>query len=375
MTEFPKDYAASRDRFIARAKALVQTAGAEASSFHVPSRRDTDLFVDDVYIPAQGRKDRLFVILSGIHGLEAYAGSAIQEMLMQGVLPTMNRENTGAYIVHSMNPYGFKHHTRCTEHGVNLNRNCGAGPELYTYENPESLVMSDRFIPKKKVDSLTCPLFGSMTEKNGTTMFEDVTLDHFIKAVGPGQFKKPEGLEFGGFRAEPQIQYLEKRLLKIMHGYADVIVCDLHTGLGHRGRLHLLKGEDPASLDMGLFSRHFDPREDAKLYDFTSNDEEGFYKTQGATNDFFPQLADMGQRVCALTFEYGTLGHDKAAQLESLNRWLVEHQGTHYGYATPELEAEVKSRYLDKFYPREKDWQEMVLTHTRELFMRMLNRK
>lgn len=373
LEHFPSHYADSRARFRKKVSALKGLA--EPASFAVPSASEQDLAVDDVYLPPTGgRKDRLIVIISGIHGLEAYAGSAIQSLFLDEILPHVDRSATGIYLIHSMNPYGFKHHTRCTENHVNLNRNCGAGPELYKYRNPESLKMSDRFLPKTPVTSLQCDLVGKMRIENDKVFFEDVSMDHIIKAVGPGQFESPQGLEFGGFRPEPQTAFFTERLRKIMPGFKDILAFDLHTGLGEHGRLHLLTGEKTDSLNPALFKEIFDPKADHAIYDFTPNDTEGFYKTEGATNDLFPQIASGDQRICAVTMEFGTLGHSREAIIESLNRWLVEHQGHHYGYASPDIEAEVKRRYLDKFFPREDSWRTGILETSRELFTRVLKR-
>lgn len=370
LEHFPSDYADSRARFLEKTARL---AGDRASC-PIPGTKDDDLAVDDVHLPATGRKERLIVILSGIHGLEAYAGSAIQSLFLETVLPKIDRRGTGVYLVHSMNPYGFKHHTRCTEGGVNLNRNCSADRSLYAIKNAESIALSERFIPKAPVASLKCALFDSIRFEDAKVFFGDVSLDRFIKGVGPGQFESARGLEFGGFGPEPQTEFLTERLKTIMPGYRDVIALDLHTGLGDRGRLHLLRGERADSLDRGLLSELLDPAADREVYDFTANEVEGFYKTQGATNDLFPQLAEPGQRIVALTMEFGTLGHDRDAMLESLNRWLLEHQGIHHGYASPDIEREVRARYLDKFFPREDDWRATIAATSRELFLRILKR-
>lgn len=370
---FPKDYADSRARFVRSVSKL--EGPVQAANKAIPGKKDPDLAVDDVYLPPTGGgRDRLVVLILGIHGLEAYAGSAIQSLFLDEILPKIDRRSTGVYVVHSMNPYGFKHHTRYTENNVNLNRNCGVGDALYGIRNALSLRMSDRFCPKERVTSLQSNLLSRLREEAGRILFDDVSLDEFIKAVGPGQFESEVGLEFGGFRPEPQTAFFTERLRQILPGYKDVLVFDLHTGLGERGRLHLLTGERADSLNKSLLQEVFHPLDDRQIYDFTPNESEGFYKTDGATNDLFPQVASADQRICAVTMEFGTLGHSREAMLESLNRWMLEHQGHHHGYGTPDLEKEIKRLYLEKFFPSDETWRSGIVATSRELFRRVFER-
>ena len=109
--------------------------GAEQKTFAVPSAHGEDLTVDSLYLPAQGEKRQLVVLVSGVHGMEGFAGSAIQRMFLAELAGKVDRQTTGYLLVHSMNPYGMKHGRRATEANVNLNRNCSTKPELYQTAN------------------------------------------------------------------------------------------------------------------------------------------------------------------------------------------------------------------------------------------------
>ncbi|MGZ3797799.1 MAG: DUF2817 domain-containing protein, partial [Pseudobdellovibrionaceae bacterium] len=110
------------------------------------------------------------------------------------------------------------------------------------------------------------------------------------------------------------------------------------------------------------------------IYAFTDSDAPGFYKTRGATNNLVAELIGPHQRGCALTLEFGTLGHDLKAQLESLNSWMLEHQGTWYGYANRDLEVKIKQLYLERFFPSDDLWRETILKTSREFFKRIFKR-
>jgi hypothetical protein len=369
---FPLNYQNARERFLAlRQQAVGQKS---LDTWHVPSATENDLYTDTLYLPPHSKKRTLFVFISGVHGLEAYAGHAIQAMALKEFFPKVIRAETGFYFVHSLNPYGFKHHRRNTEAGVNLNRNCSASPALYSIKNEESVRLSQRFIPARPVDGPVCELLRRRRDQNGKIFFEDVPLDDFIKSTGLGQYTDPTGLEFGGFGPEPQVTLLTKALREILPGYKDIVLFDLHTGLGERARLHLLTGDTEGCVHPDLFRELFDPANDRDVYEFTPADSEGFYQTHGATNNIFPELALTGQRVCAMTMEFGTLGHSLEAQMLSLNQWLLEHQGHFYGYATPELERLVRSDYLEKFFPRDPKWREAIIHVSREFLGRVFTR-
>lgn len=369
---FPRSYHQARDIFLELTGSI--QGPVEASAWEIPSKSDSDLFVDSVYLPSTREAQRLFVIISGIHGLEGYAGSAIQNLLIREILPRVDRSQTGFLIVHSMNPYGYKHHARCTEGHVNLNRNCSADPAHFQQKNPRSLELSRQFVPKEAVASEKNKMMGTILEREGHLFFGDIGMDELIKAVGIGQFEDPEGLEFGGVEPEIQTQLLIDRLRGIIKDYKDVISLDMHTGLGHRGHLHLLTGEVEGALNQALFGELFRPTQDGDIYHFTPWDAEGFYKTSGSTNNLLPELATSAQRVCALTWEFGTIGHDRASQVDSLNRWLVAHQGLFYGYQDEGIESRVKALYLDKFRPDDEKWARLVLHNAGECFERILTR-
>lgn len=369
---FPKDYTDARARFLRD----VQNVPGEKQTltWDIPSRTERDLATDVLFLPPLRSAGKLFVLISGVHGLEGYAGNALQSMFLREFLPRLNRQNTGVLMIHALNPFGFKHHRRGTEGNVNLNRNCSTNGSLYSFKNPAALELVKRFIPRTPVEATTCHLMTRMRRENGSIWFDDVALDEFVKGVGMGQFESNEALEFGGFGPEPQIEELIAQLKKLMPDYQDIVLLDLHTGLGDRGRLHLLTGDTDGSVHPALFKELFDVEKDKEFYAFTPAEEEGFYKTLGATNNIFPELARPHQRVCALTMEFGTLGHDLEAQLLGLNRWMLEEQGLIFGYKNPQLEKKLRADYFEKFFPSDPAWRKSVIAAARGLFERVFTR-
>lgn len=369
---FPKDYYDSQVRFETLSRNVSGTK--DFGRWQVPSVVEKDLAVDWLFLPAHSQPKNLFVLISGVHGPESYAGSAIQEMFIQEFLPVVDRENSGFFFVHSLNPYGFKHHTRCTEHKINLNRNCSMFEQMYSIRNPRSLELCKRFIPAEPVNSLVSLLKSKMRKENGGIFLDEVNLDEFIKATAIGQFESQEALEFGGYQPEPQIKYLTEKLLEIMPQYSDVIGLDLHTGLGHRGRLHLLTDENPRGLHQALLRDLIDAENDKDVYEYTPATEEGFYAVHGGTNNLFAEVGEGDQRVCAFTLEFGTLGHDLDTQLESLNQSVIEQQGSAYGFANEKIKKQVNAWTIERSYPSDPAWRLKVVQTSREFFKLILKR-
>src|SRR5439155_11790360 len=99
---------------------------------------------------------RVLLHSSGLHGVEGFAGSAIQLQLLND-LPTLPKD-AALIVVHVLNPYGMAWLRRFNENNVDLNRNfvadeayVGVPPvyaDLDSFLNPHSPPSSDLFTLK-----------------------------------------------------------------------------------------------------------------------------------------------------------------------------------------------------------------------------------
>lgn len=362
---FPQNYQDSRKRFL---ELVSRFPGGEVENWQIPSKKDNDLFTDAVYWAPLEKPEFLLVVTSGIHGSETYAGSAILQMFLNEIMPKIDRLHVGVLLVHAMNPFGFKYHRRTTENGVNLNRNFSISGELYKTRNLESEKMHQVFFKRTPVTSDQSDMMKTLQVHDGVARFGDVTMDQFTKATAPGQFINQQDLEFGGKALEPQSAKLVEKLKSLMPQFKDVVALDLHTGLGDQNRLHLLTSGSGKDLHPELFAKLFDTAADKAYYEHTPASAEGFYEVHGALNCAFADLAEAQQRICAITMEFGTLGHSLEAQLKGLNNFVVEHQGYYNGYASPALKAEVEKECFERSYPQNDDWRSAVVAASRGLF-------
>ncbi len=83
---------------------------------------DDGLFIDILHLPPNQNTGKLLVISSGVHGVEGYPGSAVQQMFLNELLSSDVISEMGVLIIHGVNPYGFKFQRRVSENNVDLNR-------------------------------------------------------------------------------------------------------------------------------------------------------------------------------------------------------------------------------------------------------------
>jgi predicted deacylase len=115
---FSEDYPAARQRFLAAGHAL----GADLHQLRLglSAPDGSPLTIDIAWIGARS-PDTVVIHSSGLHGIEGFAGSAIQLALMNqcGSIPP----NGAILFVHTLNPFGMAWLRRFNENNVDLNRN------------------------------------------------------------------------------------------------------------------------------------------------------------------------------------------------------------------------------------------------------------
>jgi predicted deacylase len=371
---FSGSYDTARSRFRVEAQSA-QGNGAKLWSYRVPSRKDSDLTVDYLYWPPQEQFERLIVITSGVHGTEAYAGSAVQLMFVSEFLSQWDHKKTGYLIVHALNPFGFKYGRRNTENNVNLNRNFSNSGEIFKTQNPEYAELQSVLEPRGAVGILPrLELPFTLVRLNRIKCSLGASWNDIGRFIGRGQFDSPAGLEYGGKEREPQVSDFLSRLIDISAKYSEIVLLDLHTGLGEAYQLHLMPGDAKRSVDADLFAQLFRPDQDLDTYRFTPNDANGFYETYGDLNNVIPELLTKEQRAVAVTMEFGTIGNGPLSKLQTINRLILENQGFQYGYSNDRIRDAVETAFQDLFYPREDLWRHTVIEKARQTFDLIGNR-
>ena len=334
---FSADYFTARDRF----RESAARAGARLEPLPLKSRgpEGQELTIDTAWLGDENAA-RVLVHSSGLHGVEGFAGSAIQLRLLDNV-PDLARD-AALILVHILNPYGMAWLRRVNENNVDLNRNFridgshAGAPATYAklnnFLNPPTPPASDFFFAKAVALILR---YGMAALK---------------QSVVGGQYEFPKGLFFGGKQLEEGPRRYETFLTERMGFRRKAIVVDVHTGLGNFAQDSLLvESEDYPEL-----RKIFGHRVTA-----LRPDQEAGYRVEGGLQSMiFRVFADT--RPIFIGQEFGTYSGMKVVHaLREENRWH------HYSGGT--LDHSTKRNLKETFCPADESWREAVLNSGLEL--------
>jgi len=377
-------YEVARSRFLDIAK----RGGAKTISQAVPSKIADDLFIDAAFYPARKKSEVFIVLISGQHGVEAPAGSAIQRRLMDsvmagGTLEVIDRDRSSVLMIHGMNPYGFKFSRRVNENNVDLNRNCfdaeqakiqgfsGASIVNPNYDKVRSILESD-------LESLAAVAKRIGSEQGWKSVF---TFDGFatIAKALTGQYKHPRGIYYGGTQVEAECAIVQKIIADCFVGEKNSILLNFHTGLGKWATTQILTTppDDLHGKFMPAYQRELDclykifsqKAQGGKdgVHQIRRGDQKPFFirffnpenvMVQGELtqwmNSFFGDRRSEGIKL-ALTIETGTYRGDKVLLS------LVRENFQHWNLKDKDRKSKVTSDLCEMFNPRDPQWQASVL--------------
>jgi polar amino acid transport system ATP-binding protein len=139
------DYAESRARFLSACEA----AKAEVSTYSyadVSGLQGEELSCDVALFGRPDAKAILFV-MSGTHGMEAPAPSAIQSSWIESGRGSRLPAGLAVAMIHAINPYGFSYRRRNDDGNVDPNRNFPLSENEPPPENPGYLELHDDLCP------------------------------------------------------------------------------------------------------------------------------------------------------------------------------------------------------------------------------------
>lgn len=346
---FPESYTQAREEFIQLSKQIKKdNFWAVIGSYFPPSNTDPDLSTDYLYIPRSKR--HLVIITSGLHGAEAYAGHAIQQLFLKRVLYT-DFPKVSFLFIHGLNPYGFKYFRRTNEENIDLNRNYG-NEEIFLSTNKSYQDHKNIFHPTDKVGH-------SWWDK--MIFYFKVGWVHVVHGKKDilqglsGQFTDPKGTNYGGKNAAQQTTWTKELIRKHTKPYARVLHIDLHTGFGEKGKLHYYISDHITQDEYSRAKRIF---KNLPLRDGTQKD---FYTTNGAFDDWMWRNFEE-KKIVSMVYEYGTMDSQTLkGGLKSLWAFTKENQGHYHGYKTIFTKEQTEKQFEELFNPQDLEWQKSVL--------------
>ncbi len=193
--------------------------------------------MDVAYLGVRNAAD-IVAISSGVHGVEGYAGSAVQIDTLARGWPA---DGPGLLLIHFVNPYGMAWTSSDNEEGVDLNRN------FLDFNRPPG--HNRRY---DEVESFVCcpALEGEVRVAADAAMnayIEAQGFENFVRAIADGQHHQPGGYLYGGHVPAWSNLTLRRVLRDYTQGARRLAVIDVHTGLGDRGGALMLCINAPRS--------------------------------------------------------------------------------------------------------------------------------
>jgi len=381
---FKSDYHDAKAAF----RAAVQRAGGELTSKLIGTE---DLAIDFAFFtPLNFDRDRkiqkILLHMSGTHGVEAFAGSAIQLAALEYLHQNPLKEDDAVVLfVHPVNPFGFAHLRRVNENNVDLNRNflteqgwkeaLSRPPDLAGYQtlneflNPShpttrSVVVNDFLFWMHSI----APLL-----RNGILKIK--------RALVSGNYHDSLGIGYGGREKQPSVAILENFFAEKGISQAEsAIMIDVHTGLGP-------SGVDTLMVNDLTTAKIYEGSEEKPIIEHfreagTGDDAaQGYDLAIGSTNDLCDSLFPNSKFKACVTEEFGTIASifvgQASVQEMSVWRYLKRLKESEQS-SMEELEFAVAlmdtyaHRKLAAFYPNKVQWKKSIVKRGMARFVESL---
>jgi len=331
----PRDYELAQRAF--RLAALSAGANLYTLALDASGPGGEPLSIDIAWLGSPTPR-RALLHVSGVHGVEGFAGSAIQKAILEN--PLSFGDEDALILVHALNPYGMAWLRRFNESNVDLNRNLSDDARGWNGA-PLGYHQLDKFL-----NPPTSPGFDFFCLR---ALFR-AAMHGFVKLKGviaAGQYEYPKGLFYGGKGLEqgPRLYraWLEKSFQKTQY----IAVIDVHTGLGswrQNSLFHKIRATGITSLPAEIRSH--------LVADYENSDVVG-YRLKGPHASVFRQLFP-GKPVDFFTQEFGTYSN-----LKVLHALREENRHHHYNGGT--LDHPTKRRLKEVFSPASGEWQKSVM--------------
>jgi hypothetical protein len=338
---FSESYAEARAKFCAAAA----DAGGAIRSWLNPNASGPAgerLFLDTArFGPADAAG--MLVLISSTHGVEGHCGSGAQVAWLRSGGPSRLPADTGALLIHAINPYGFAWTRRVTEDNVDLNRNFVDHDKPYP-RNDGYLALADAILPPNWDEASragTQRAFDSYAQQHGAFALQG--------ALSGGQYTHPDGIFFGGHKPTWSNRTVRVIAREELGRARRVGIIDFHTGLGPFGHGELICAVPPGAKSFA--------RARAWYGDELTSPEGGTSTSAvvvGVMTDALPQeLPDA--EVTPVALEYGTYAVPEVLEAVRGDNWLHR-----YGEPGSALGRRLKADMKERFFPAGDKWREMV---------------
>lgn len=353
---FCTTYAQAREKFLQAAEMANLPVDQHLHPFRGPHGEDLAM---DVVRDGPDDAQALLVITSACHGIEGFAGSAVQVACLRdaGWRGHARAQQVAVLYVHALNPWGFAYQRRVTHEKVDLNRNF--------VDFSRHLPANDGY---RQLHPLLLPAQWPPTADNEQALqawIDSHGMAAFQAAVTQGQYEIPDGLFYGG--TAPTWSHRNWRRVLRQHARSARRLgwIDVHTGLGPTGVGERILAGRPEPQTIERARRWWEtPRTQVTVtQDGTSSSAALHGELWEAVYEECPQAAYAG-----ITLEYGTAPLPEMLDALRGDHWLAlnPHTGEREAVA-------IRQRLLDAFYVNTSPWRTQVLEQANEALFQAID--
>jgi predicted deacylase len=349
---FSESYASATDKFVAACREKGSVVERWLHPLQGPGGQELA-----TYTAFFGRTDapRIFIVISGTHGLEGLAGSGCQLSLIDQIAHAP--DPVGYLFVHMLNPWGAAWGRRQNEENVDLNRNFLSFGAAQMPANDDYDFLHDALMRLSKDH----PEF-TTAEQRISEFVSSRGYDAYVAALFQGQYTQSRGINFGGAAPSWSNKTLKTILDRYVRQREKVLVLDLHTGLGDFGYGTVITTAAAQSAEL------------ARLRNWLGTDFVSLSDTQNAVP--YVVSGDLGcgiretlpdKEVTVVALEFGTYDVQELVRLQIEDCLQINSP-----IATAQHSNEVRERLTHFFYPRDELWRAKVTMRTQDIASRML---
>jgi hypothetical protein len=350
---FSTTYAEARGKFL---EAAARRGLAVQSHELALEGAQGEVLATDVVLDGPADASKMLVVISGVHGVEGFCGSAIQAgmLALGGAARPETSRDIAVLHVHAVNPYGFSHLRRATHENIDLNRNfvdfAKPLPLNAAYSEIHDLLLPEEWPPQPGTEAL----LDAYRERHGARGLQ--------RAISLGQHVHADGLHYGGV-APAWSNLVFRDILRSHAGRVrELASIDIHTGLGPYGvgeRIFASFDEDPAVLALGT-------RWWGQLTSVTAGTSTSIPLT-GPIQTALTEECALARHV-GICLEFGTRPAARVTAALRAEHWLHRH-----GTGDTAKAAAVSRELKDAFYPEADDWKLAVWEQGAEACLQAIN--
>lgn len=305
----------------------------------------------DVFRYGVPKARAVLIVTSGLHGIEGFAGSAIQlHAVKKNLLSPLPKDMAVVY-VHALNPYGFANLRRVNEDNVDLNRNFIDWSKNSPPDHPLAADLHQILVPEQWESAM--PGFHDFSRKHGVATLTD--------ALTQGQYNFADGLFYGG--QEPSWTNLKWRdiLAKQTEGANFIAHVDIHTGLGLSGYGEIIIADSAFSTE-GQRAKEWWGKSVRSLADGTSVSA----SVSGAIEQSFNAAVHNahGKEIISATLEFGTQPPLDVLEALAYDNWVNAKYGS-----DEVLRKKASDLMRNAFAPDDQTWREKVIARGSEVLV------